>query len=113
LQFNIATNERQQVNVVKSCEIGRREHQAQQRYNSMISEERNIIAFVNAVKDLDRLEIVRVATIERRAAIDCKDKDKYIGQKSTEYGLELGELLYMLNYDSPPRLNQISAVSAQ
>ena len=70
----------------------------------MISEERNIIAFVNAVKDLDRQEIVRAATLERRAAIDRKDKDKYSGQKSTEYGLHLGELLYMLNYDSPPKV---------
>jgi hypothetical protein len=70
----------------------------------MISEQSNIIAFVNAVKDLDREEIVRAATLERRAAIDRKDKDKYSGQKSTQYGLDLGELLYMLNYDNPPKV---------
>jgi len=67
----------------------------------MISEESNIIAFVNAVKDMDRQEIVRAAALERRAAIDRKDKDKYSGQKSTEYGQDLGALLHMLNYDSP------------
>jgi hypothetical protein len=68
----------------------------------MISEDFNIIAFKNAVKDLGRDEQIREARAEYREAEKRRPKEKYKRDKQTQYMQDL--LAYiddLLNPEKP------------
>ena len=65
----------------------------------MISPDLNFLEFLKKLEGMDRAEIIRVASRERRAAIEIKERgDKNLTRKIQEYQSDIGDFLHFVHY---------------